>query len=351
MELDVCRNARANGLDLTFVATGGGDLEQDFRGSGVEFIRLNRRFSIDLGLVLQLRRIIKGRNIQVVHSHQPVEALHLYLATRGLTTKRILTLHGSYPGIKNELALRFVIPRMDALVVVSNDLLSSLGKARGIDAKRKFFVINNGVDPARLRSAGGKLRAELGLSDNVALLGMVANFYAGGQKDQLTVCKALPRLFESVPRARFVFVGGRSEAAPHLFDDCVSFCRQRKISDRVHFLGKRSDIPDLLASLDVFVLSSFREGSPIAAIEAMIMGIPTVLSDIGPLREVSGGGKYAALFRTRDPDDLAAKLIGLLEDGGYRARLGAEARQWAMSRFSIEMHIKSLVNLYDHTGA
>src|SRR4026207_2378542 len=103
MMLDVCRNAGAAGLDLTFVATGGGDLEEDFRQSGVEFIRLNRKLPVDLSLASQLRQIIKERAFPVVHSHQPVEALHLYLATRGLQTRRALTLHGIYPGTKNEL--------------------------------------------------------------------------------------------------------------------------------------------------------------------------------------------------------------------------------------------------------
>ena len=72
LELDVCRNAAANGLDLTFVATGGGDLEWEFRGSGVEFIRLQRRFPLDPGLVWKIRQIIAERKIQVAHCQQPV---------------------------------------------------------------------------------------------------------------------------------------------------------------------------------------------------------------------------------------------------------------------------------------
>src|SRR5438552_3321719 len=88
MELDVCRNARANGLDLTFVATGGGDLESEFASSGAEFIRLKRTLPIDRRLAAQLRAIIRERRINVVHGHQPVDALHLYLATLGTPVKR-----------------------------------------------------------------------------------------------------------------------------------------------------------------------------------------------------------------------------------------------------------------------
>ena len=88
MALDVCRNARRNGLDLTLVTMGGGELENDFFSSGVDYVRLRRRFPVDLGLVNELRKVIADRRISVVHCHQAVEALHAYLATR-LTRTRI----------------------------------------------------------------------------------------------------------------------------------------------------------------------------------------------------------------------------------------------------------------------
>jgi glycosyltransferase involved in cell wall biosynthesis len=345
MELDLCRNAAANRLDLTFVATGGGDLEQEFHNSGVDFIRFNRRLPVDLRLASRLRQLIKERGIGVVHCHQPVEALHLYLATRGSDVKRVLTLHGVYAGAKNDLALKFVLPRMDARVVLGKDLAAWLVKEQGIDANLGFVRINNGVDSARLLSTRRTLRSELGLADNATLLGMIANFYADRRKDQLTVCKALPKLFARNPTAQFVFVGS-SAGAQTLFDECVDLCRQQKISDRVHFLGQRADIPDVLNSLDLFVLSSRWEGSPIAVMEAMMMGIPTVLSDIEPLKEVSGGGKYAVLFGEGDADDLASKLIQLAGEPETCSRLAGEARQWAMSQFSIESHISNLKQLY-----
>jgi glycosyltransferase involved in cell wall biosynthesis len=345
MALDVCRNAKANGLDLTFLATGGGDLEDDFRNSGTHFIFLKRKAPIDLHLVTQIRRIIQEQNFQIVHSHQPVEALHLFLATRGTNTKRVMTLHGATPGIKNELALKFVLPRTDGCVVISNDMGNTLLHKHKLH-KKKFLVITNGVDSKRLAFSGRDLRDELKIPANSFLLGMVANFSPVARKDQMTVCKALPQVFKAVPRAHFVFVGSKSPAAPNLFEDCVEFCKQQGMSERVHFLGKRADIPDVLRSLDVFVLSSEREGSPISVIEAMMMGLPTVLSDIGALRELSKNAACAQLFRTGDVNDLATKLISLLNGSELRACLGAQARQWAAENFTIENHISNLISFY-----
>jgi len=342
MMLDVCRNARAGGIDLTFVATGGGDLEDDFRHSGVEFIQLKRKLPVDLPVASRLRQIIKERNIQVVHSHQPVEALHQCVATRGLATKRVMTLHGVYPGTKNQLALKLVLPQMHAKIVVSQTLRNELNLCE----TRDCWIVRNGVDPARLQSAGRKLRTELNVAEDELLLGMVGNFQPVAQKDQLSVCRALPALLKTIPQARFVFAGGGSTSAPRLLGDCVDFCREAHIEDRVHFLGKRSDIPDVLHSLDVFVLSTLREGSPISVIEAMLAGVPVVLSDIPALREVTNAGQHAVLFPPGDAEDLAAKLSALLLDEPGRQNLSTNARHWAMEEFGIERHIAELRKLY-----
>jgi L-malate glycosyltransferase len=346
MMLDVCRNAPANGLDLTFLATGGGDLEEEFQRSGVDFVRLQRRYPVDFGLIARLRRIVLERNISIIHSHQAVEALHAYFATRGIgRARRVLTLHGWIPTTKNRVASKFVIPRMNANLTVSRDLLDWLGREEKIETSKNFQVLYNGVDAGRLCHASGDVRAELGLDERHILLGMVSNFYLN-VKDQLTVCKALPRLFSEAPPVHFIFAGGRSESAPQLYDDCVAFCREHGIADRVHFLGKRSDVQGVLKALDVFVFSSLQEGSPIAVIEAMMRGLPTVLSDIKPLLEVAGDGAYALPFRTRDPEDLARRLIELVQDSARRAELGARAKEWATAKFSIETHIANLLELY-----
>jgi len=346
MALDLCRNARANGLDLTFVATGGGDLEVEFRNSGVSFVRLQRRLPVDPSLASQLREIITNNKINIVHSHQPVEALHLYLATRSTEVKRVLTLHGFYPGAKNELALRFVLPRIHQCIVVSNEVMRLLNEKNRMTLP-SASIIDNGVDAKRLKTEGKNLRAELGLVAEQVLFGMVGNFSPVAQKDQMTVCRALPAIFKAIPNAHFVFIGGRSDAAPQLFDDCVKFCEEAGISQRVHFAGKRSDIGNVLSSLDLFVLSSLREGAPISVIEAMLAGVPTVLTDIAPLREISDDGKYAGLFKAGGQDDLAEKLIALFNDPGRREGLGRSAREWANSRFSIETHIANLLALYN----
>ena len=347
LALDVCRNAAKQNLDLTLVATGGGDLEEDFRCSGADYIRLQRQLPIDPQVVFQLRRAITDAQIQIVHSHQAVEALHAYLATRGTKVKNVLSFHGYAPDRKNRLALQFLVPRMDANIAVSRAFLKEICERENYKTCTNFHVLHNGVDRRRLQpTAETDLRSELSIPKTGTLLGMIGNFYLYDMKDHLTVCRALPQVFSEVPDAHFVFVGARSPATPHFYDDCVTYCQAQGIADRVHFLGRRADVPKVLAALDLFVFSSLQDTFGIAVVEAMLMGVPTVVSDISPLLEVSQEGLYAEVFQRKNPDELARLLIRLIRNPERRRELAAAARRWATEQFSIEAHITKLIDFY-----
>jgi glycosyltransferase involved in cell wall biosynthesis len=351
--LDVCRNARRNSLDLTFAATGGGELEDDFRRSGADFIRLARRAPLDLKLVRRLRELISERGIEVVHCHQAVEALHAYLATRRSSeggarrVKHVLSFHLCTADAKNRLALKFLAPRMDANVAVSRELLSCLTNEGGFATAKNFHVVYNGVDASRLTATAPRdLRAGLKLTKSDMLFGMVGNFYADARKDQLTVCRALPEVFRQLPQAHFVFAGGFAKDAAQIYRECVDYCREQGISGRVHFPGQVADVAGVLGALDVFVFSSRKDSFGVAVVEAMLAGVPAVVSDIGALLEVTGGGEYASVFRTGDAGDLARQLIALARDEARRRKLGEEARLWAAREFRIDAHIANLLKLY-----
>ena len=345
--LDVCRNARNHGLDLTFAATGGGALEADFRASGADFIRLNRRLPIDFNVVLQLRKIIKDREIQIVQGYQPVEGLHLYLACVGLPVKRVLSFQGFIYDKKNRRTAKFLIPQMHANIVVSRGLQNWLEETDKLDVRRNFHVVYNGADRKRIISNHKVLREELNLNDSDLIFGMIANFYRDARKDQMTICRALPDVFAEVKNAHCIFAGKIEDGAEEKFAACVRFCNENKIADRVHFLGGRSDVPDILASLDLFVFSSLQEGLPVAVTEAMLAKVPMIVSDIEPLLEASGDGKYAEVFQTQNAAELAGKITKLLKNANLRADLANRAFDFATEKFSIEAHLKNLKNLYE----
>jgi glycosyltransferase involved in cell wall biosynthesis len=236
---------------------------------------------------------------------------------------------------------------MDANVAVSRELLSCLEAEGKFATGENFQVVYNGVDAARLQATNGvDVRAELRLTENELLFGMVGNFYADGRKDQLTVCRALPEVFRQVPEAHFVFAGGHAEDASRIYQECVDYCREQGIAGRVHFLGKRADVAGVLGALDIFVFSSRKDSFGVAVVEAMLAGVPTVVSDIGALLEVTRGGEYASVFRTGDAPDLARQIVALACDRARRVELAQQAKEWARREFGIETHIGNLLKLY-----
>lgn len=345
LALDVMRNQSRCGLEMIFGAAGGGALESKFLESNPNFISLRRKLPIDLNLVLKLRKIIKQRKIEIVHGHQAVDGLHLYLASAGLPVKKVLTFHGFIPDRKNRRTLEYLIPRMNANVAVSRGLQNWLAETDRLDTKN-FLVLYNGVDRARIQPTGKSVRAELNLKKDDLLFGMIGNFYLDPRKDQMTICRALPKVFAEIENAHCVFVGRIEAGAEGKFEECVEFCGAHSIADRVHFLGERKDVPDILAALDLFVFSSLQEGLPIAAAEAMLARVPMIASDIEPFLEVSANGEYAEIFPTGNQEILSEKILKFLTDKSLREDLSERALHFAEENFSIEAHLKNLKNLY-----
>ena len=345
--LDICRNAARHGLEMTLVAAGGGVMEEEFRDSGVEYVRLERKLPVDLFLASQLRKIIRERGIEIVHGYQAVDGLHLYLATRRLrSVKRVLSFQGFIPGTKNRMVARAIAARMHANISVSRSLMTYLRDEAGIRRFDNFHVIYNGADPARLQPSGGSVRAELRIPNDARVGAMVANFTADPTKDQLTICRALPQVIARFPNFHFLFAGRVSPGAEGRMADCIGVCLENGITDNVHFLGGRSDVPDILSELDVFVFSSRQEGFPVAVSEAMLARVPMIVSDIEALREAVNDGECGEMFPVGDVAALTGKIVDLLSDEARRRDLARVARAYAEDNFCIDAHLRELERLY-----
>ncbi len=344
--LDVCRNAEKFGLNISFAHAGGGALETDFKHSNIRYFRLQRRLPFDLLLVSSLRKIINENKIDIIHTHQAVEALHALAATFGTKTKIVLTHHGIVPDRKNLLATRFLIPRVAHNILVGNESKKNYEREFNFKFPPQTSIIYNGVDERRLQPSGADFRAELNLPNDAFLIGMIGNFYVEPRKDQATICRALPLILKEMPNVHCIFAGKTVTGAGEKYYECVKICAENGISEKVHFLGGRADVPDILHALDVFINSSLAEGLPIAVNEAMLAGVPTVLSDIAPLLEASNNGEYAEIFNVGDESDLSKKALKLLKHIDLRKDLSTRAQKFAKENFSIAAHIQNLKILY-----
>ncbi len=108
------------------------------------------------------------------------------------------------------------------------------------------------------------------------------------------------------------------------------------LADRVHLLGDRQDVTDLMINADIFVMSSRSEGMPMALLEAMGSGLPVVATRVGGLSEVVEDHSQGMLVPAEDPQELAKAILELLRDPALRSRMGRNARQRIEERYTME---------------
>lgn len=162
------------------------------------------------------------------------------------------------------------------------------------------------------------------------------------QKDHVTLVRAIDAAARRGAELHLL-LAGRDGLASDAIRRAIA---ESDVGDRVHLLGHRDDVPTVLASADVFALSSRYEGAAGSAIEAMRAGLPIVSTEVSGLRGVLVHGVNALLVPVGDPDATAGALIELVADRALASRLGAEARRTFERRFTLERATDGLEALY-----
>lgn len=217
-------------------------------------------------------------------------------------------------------------------------------RALGIPADR-ITVVERGRDPARLGLPGFErhraTRRRFGLGpDDLVLINVGRQEYPKGQ---IYLLDAFARLAADHPQMVLLVAGRTGLATPEL----QRWLSTSPVRDRVHLLGHRSDVPDLLAAADLFVFPSLYEGLGGALIEAMALGLPIVASDLPAIREVVEERGNALLVPPAAPSGLARALAALLGDPIMARRFGARSREIFESRFTLERSVHAMIALYE----
>jgi len=345
--LDVCKNLDTQAFQAIGVYRKPGVLEDAFRQSGVPFYYLPTSKN-KLRYLFRLRKLLLSEKVQLVHAQQPIDALFAYIACMGTSVKVVLTLHG-FDFQDSKSLLKFILKRTNLNVYVSKYQRQYYSEKYQLQSKKQA-VVYNGMDFNKLSSdtsVVGTLRRELRISEDTILMGMVGNFNA--VRDQLTVCKFLHELHQSYRQFHFVFIGRRVDTVAHRYDDCVDFCRQHGLEQHVSFLGLRNDVPVILPQMNAFIYSTEHDTFGIAVLEAMAANIPVFVNDWAVMQEITGQGKYATLYKTKDEKDLLRQFLLFLQDRDQYLEKARLAVDYVHQRFSILHHIEQLKENYHRT--
>jgi glycosyltransferase involved in cell wall biosynthesis len=210
----------------------------------------------------------------------------------------------------------------------------------------KITIIPNGVDLSRFDGAPepGRLRRELGLPDGTPLVAVVS---------RLTRLKGLEYFLEaaaamrtSVPDARFLVVGETSPMDRPYLGELQQYAERLGVADRVIFTGLRTDVPTLLASVNVAVMPSLNEALSNVLLESMASGAPTVATRVGGTPEALVDGVTGLLVPPADTTALAAAIVRLLNDPPLAAHLGRAARMRIADAYSVKRMVRATEDVY-----
>jgi glycosyltransferase involved in cell wall biosynthesis len=328
-------------------------LDRSFDEAGVTVYTLSTSRRVGLLAVirgtLEVYRILSRGRYDIVQSHTSVGGVIGRLAGWAARTPVVLwTVHGlgAHPGHPawKRLLLRSVESVLDWFtnhyVAVSNDLRDA-GVRAGIYPADKVSVIPNGLQLDHVPSSMDRAakRRALGIPEGCPVIGTVTRLEP--QKANDVFLQAVAGVTRHMPDLVTLIAGDGPQRA-----DLEGMAASLGLTERVRFLGWRTDAVELLGILDIFCMSSRWEGCPMVLLEAMAMRCPIVATDIGGVREIVINEETGLLVALDDPEALANAVLHLLGDDAKRERFGEAGRRRVKERFSAEGMLDAYGRLY-----
>lgn len=315
----------------------------------LESLRRETDFAADARAIRALTRQMRAWSPAIVHTHTTTAGgLGRIAARRAQVPVVVHTAHGHVlsgylSGPQTKLltaAERWLAGRTDVLVTVSHRVRDEL-LALGIGRPEQWRVVPLGLELGDLLAGpapSAPSRAALGLPAEGPLVGIVGRLAA--IKDHDTFLAMAAQVARERPDVTFVVAGdgGLREALEHT--------ARSVLGDRVRFLGWATDLPVLYGALDLVVLTSRNEGTPVALIEAGAAGRPVVATDVGGVPEVVRDGETGYVVPARNPAAAAARALEILASPDLARGFGAAGREWVRARFSAERLVEDLTALY-----
>lgn len=296
----------------------------------------------------QLKALLREHRFDLIHVHTPVAAfLGRYLAKRMGQGPVLYTAHGFhfYKGapLKNWLvyyaAERIAARWTDGLIVMNGEDYENACRMGFEPGKNLFYVHGVGVDlsPFEAPPAAGGIRREFGLAESDVVVTCVAEMIPRKNHDFLL--EAWKGVAAGCSRCHLLLVG--TGELKRRLEGRV----KREQIPRVHFLGFRRDVPEILRESNIITLTSKHEGLPRCIMEAMAAGKPVVATDVRGSRDLVDDGRTGFLVRLGDAAGLAAALERLARDPELRTSMGAAARE-KIREYSLERVLGEMSGIY-----
>lgn len=337
--LDSFRRLTTSSFECILIYRNEGELSEDFRKTGIPMFRV-KPHGLKLGYFFKLRQLLKKENIDILHAQTLINEVIGVFCVAFSSVKMVASFHGFRYSWTERVYAQFVIWNASASIFVSNYVRDWYLKNALLPPRKRCHVVYNGIDFSKF-DCRYPVPDFLGKNNGVSLA-MVGNF--GSVRSQFFLCKSLGRAAESgCGPFQFYFIGKRVEAEPWLYDNCVRYCDEHHLTDFVHFVGSRGDVPAILQHIDGFVYASDHDTFGIAVVEAVASGRPVLVNDWVVMREVVGDYGWAEMYRTNDEKDCCFKIKAMINDIDSLKIEAETHKKEIRKKYSIEAY---MVNLY-----
>jgi glycosyltransferase involved in cell wall biosynthesis len=342
--LFLARVLKRRGLPFFFVVQPDSPLHQKAQEEELSVIPLRIRSEFDLSAVLRLARAMRRQKCLLAHFHDAHSvSVGSMAASLARVPYRVISRRVDFPLKKNYFSQRKYRKNVDAIIAISDGVREVLIEG-GIDPNR-ITVIPSGIDfsPYEKVSDSDYLRREFSFGSDDFLVGIVA--YLADHKGHRYLIEATKILKEHSSKIKVIIVGGGP-----LYMELTRQAEASDVQDIVFFLGFREDVPQILCSLDLFVLSSYLEGMGSSILDAMACRLPVVATKVGGIPEVVIHRETGLLVPPRNPSALAKAILKLYNDRELTSRLGHRGHEIVHQKFSAEAMAEKIVLLYEDLG-
>ena len=316
------------------------------RERGIPVYGLWRQPGLDIAISVKLAQHFRRQRTQIVHAHQCTPWFYVALARLLYPTPRLLLEeHGRFfPEVENWKRVWFnrwiIKPLTHRVVAVSKDIRERLRRYEGLQ-HQAITVVYNGVTPEPLLDAATRaaLRYEWGFTAENFVIGTVGRF--DPIKNLPLLVNGLARAKVEAPNIQGLLVGDGPE-----FGATQDLIKQLYLVDRVRLTGFRDDARKLVQCMDLFVLSSFSEGTSMALLEAMAAGVPVVVTAVGGNPEVVTEGQTGWVIPSGSVDALTTAMLEAINHPEKRRAFAFAGQQRFEERFTFGRMIEAYRQIY-----
>lgn len=349
--MDAIRN---HGGEAHFACTPGLTLEAvnraDYRAFPVPAMQREINPYRDLRAILQLIKIIRRGKYELVHTHTSKGGFLGRLAAKTAGVPVVFhTVHGfAFHEQSSRVSQKLYVTLEKIAACCCHRIISVNHEDRlkaielGITSLGKIITIQNGINTAPFDKVFDRLqvRKKLAVKEDEFLVGTVARL--APQKAPLDFVHAAAHVCSQRQDVKFIMVGDGP-----LHEQTEQLVDKLNLGDRIILAGYRTDIPELLSAMDVFVLTSLWEGLPISLLEAMAMRKPVVATDIKGSREVVSNGETGWLVPPRDPVATGDRIIQILSRWDEAHHMGSRGRELVDQVFNASIMTEKTLAAYN----